>query len=167
MYWLTFTVLSLALYLPPFSLAFHLWDWAARQEWRVLLLEWGSPAWLAYASWLALVYLAVATVAFLVVQRLPESALAWTARRISRSDLGTLGVLLGMAAGAILLLAWPVLPAIWIMYGTHYSISVPVATLAGLYLLAEALRAEESNLWDDQAAAAGRISWLSDQGHYT
>jgi hypothetical protein len=167
MYWSSFLILSLALYLPPLNLAYHLWAWARRQEWWLLLLGWRSPAWPAYVSWLALAYLGLGTALHVLHRRQPgDGRLARAAMRLSRAGLGGLEVLAAAVALVVLLLAWPVLPAARVIYGWDHAISLPVATLAGLYLLAEALRLVENNLWDDQAIEARRTSWLIEHGYF-
>jgi len=167
MYWLSFLILSLVLYVPPLNLAQQLWHWAVRQEWRLLLLGGGAPAWWAYSSWLFLIYLGLGTALHLVHRRLPEgSRLARAAVRLSQAGLGGLGALAVLVALIVLLLAWPILPAAQMMYGWRHAVSLPVATLAGLYLLAEALRLAEINLWADRAIAAQRTLWLTEHGHY-
>lgn len=167
MYWLTFLALSLALYLPPFNLAQHLWRWAAVQEWHVLLVGWPAPASRAYAGWLALIYLATGTALHFVHVRLAaESRLGRLAVHLSRAGLGSADALAAVVALAILFLAWPVLPVARAVYGWRYGISVPVAALAALYLLAEALRLVENNILADRAFAARRTEWLIEHGHH-
>ncbi len=167
MYWLTFVAFSLLLYLPPLNLAGRLWQWAAWQQWHVLLVGWRVPPGTAYLFWLTVVYLGVATLWHLAQRRLPgDSRLGSLALRASRADLGPLGVIAPLAAVATLLLTWPLLPAAQVIYGWHYAISPPVAALAYLYLLAEGLRLAEVNVWADRAFAARRVAWLVEHGHY-
>ncbi len=164
MFWLTFVILSLVLYMPPFDLARRLWAWAAVQTWVVPLVGLRWPAWLAYASWLAVIYLALATALHFAHRRLPQgSRLESTALYLSRASLGSLGVWADLAAVLALLLAWPILPGCRNLYGWRLAISTPVAALAGLYVLAEALRLAEDNLWADRAYAAWRRRWLAER----
>ncbi|MDI7276980.1 MAG: hypothetical protein QME94_13460 [Anaerolineae bacterium] len=167
MYWLTFTALALVLYLPPLSLARHLWQWAARMRWRMVLTGWGSPAWLAYLWWLLFIYLALGTLLHLVHFRLPEgSRLSRAALRLSRAGFGGLGVLLFAVALTVILLAWPVLPAARVLYGWRHGISTPAVALAMLYLVADVLRMAENHFWADRAFEARRTHWLIEHGHY-
>jgi hypothetical protein len=166
MYWLAFLILSLALYLPPVVPARHLWAWAERQVWVVPVAGWHWPAWLAAAFWLTVAYLALGTLMHLAHRRLPSGTAAGElARRLSRANLGSLDVVAAGVAAAVLLLAWPVLPGLAAIYGWRLAISPPVAILAWLYLLAEALRLAEDNLWADLAAEAWRSRWLAEHGH--
>lgn len=165
MYWLAFVIFSLALYLPPLGLAGPLWHWAARQVWVVPLVHWRWPAWWAYAFWLTVAYLALGTLLHLAHRRLPRgSPLGLVALRLSGAGLGSLGVAGACVAATVALLAWPVLPAMTAMYGWQLAVSPPVALLAGLYLLAEALRMAEDNIWADRAFAAWRLRWLAERG---
>ena len=167
MYWLTFLALSVVLYAPPLNLAQHLWVWAQGQRWRFLLYGWGAPPWLAYVWWLALAYLGLGTALHLAHRRLPEdSGLSRAAIHVSRAGLGALEVLMVAVALAVVVLAWPILPAARILFGWRHSISLPVAALAGLFLLAEALRIAENNFWADRAFAAQRMRWLSEHGYH-
>ncbi|HOG47203.1 MAG TPA: hypothetical protein PLJ35_02230 [Anaerolineae bacterium] len=165
MSWLAFVILSLALYAPPFGLAWRLWSWALRQVWIVPLVRWRCPAGLAAGFWLTAAYLALAALLHLAHRRLPSAS--WPARlawRLSGAGLGGLGVLGALAAAAVLLLAWPILPLARAVFGWALAISQPTAGLAGLYLLAEALRMAEDNLWADRAFAAWRRRWLAERG---
>ncbi len=167
MYWLTFVALSLALYLPPFYLAEQLWRWAEGQYWWLVFLGWHCPPWLGYVSWLAIGYVALGTLAHLAHRRLPEDGgLGQLAREVSRAGLGAAGVIMASGALAILLLAWPILPLLRTAYGWRYAISPPVAALAALFLLAEALRLAETNVWADRTFAARRESWLVEHGYH-
>ena len=67
---------------------------------------------------------------------------------------------------AVVVLAWPILRAARMLFGWRHSISLPVAALAGLFLLAEALRIAENNFWADRAFAAQRMRWLSEHGYH-
>ena len=165
MFWLAFVILSLALYLPPVVPARHLWAWAARQEWVVPAIGWRWPAWLAFVFWLTSVYMALGTLLHLAHRRLPDGAAAKLARRLSQASLGSIDVVAAAMAAAVVLAAWPVAPGLQALYGWRLAISPPVATLAGLYLLAEALRLAEDNLWADRAVAAWRLRWLAEHGH--
>jgi len=166
MYWLAFLILSLALYLPPLIPARHLWAWAERQVWVVPAVGWHWPAWLASAFWLTVAYLALGTLLHAAHLRLPDGTAGGDlARRLSRASLGSLDVVAASVAAAVVLLAWPVLPGLGAVYGWRLAISPPVAMLAGLYLLAEALRLAEDNLWADRAIAAWRARWLAEHGH--
>lgn len=166
MYWLTFVILSLVLYLPPLHLGQRLWRWTLEQEWHMLLTGWPTTAWLAYVTWLTAFYLLLATAGHLVLRRLPpESRFRRAVLCLSQASLGTVGFLAVLAALLVLLLAWPGLPAAHALYGWHLAFSVPVAYLAGLYLLAEALRMAENNIWLDRAFAAQRAQWLIEHGY--
>jgi hypothetical protein len=166
MYWLTFVVLSLLLYLPPLNLGQHLWSWAEGQRWWMLVLDQPAPPWLGYISWLVFGYLGLGTALHLVHRRLGEgSRLGRFALRLSRAGLGDVEAIAVGLAAAVLGLAWPVLPLAHEMYGWRYAISVPVAGLALLYPVAEALRLAEGHYWADQAYEAGRVRWLAEQGH--
>jgi hypothetical protein len=167
LYWLSFLILTLALYLPPANLARHAWEWAGRQYWVLPGLEWPCPAWCAYTFWLTVAYLTLGTALHLLQRRLPaDNRIARLALRITRADLGGLDVLTVVAAVVILLLAWPILPAGWILWGWHYRISAPVAALAALSILAQVLRLAEDNVWADRAFAAFRTTWLIEHGYY-
>ena len=166
MYWLTFIVLSAIFYLPPLHLGLHAWRWAAAQRWHILLTGWPTPAWLAYFTWLTAIYLALGTAGLLLLRRVPEDSRARRAMlRLSQTGLGLLDAVAALLALAVLLAAWPVLPAAHALYGWRYGLSTPVAALAGLYLLADALRLAENNLWLDRAFAAQRAQWLVEHGY--
>ena len=166
MYWLTFLVFTVVLYLPPLDLGQHLWRWAAAQRWYLLLTGWPSPAWLAYGTWLTVIYVALGTAACLLLRRVPEDGrLRRSVLRLSATGLGPVGVGSALIAATVLLAAWPGLPAARALYGWRLGLSTPVATLAGLYLLADALRLAENNLWLDRAFAARRTEWLIEHGY--
>ena len=165
MYWLAFVAFSLVLYAPPFELARHLWRWAVQQNWVVPLLAWRWPAGVAYIFWMAVAYLALGTLLHLAHRRVPPTApLGRLALRLSQAGLGSLGVVAAGVAGATILLAWPLLPIMTALYGWGLAISPPVVVLAWLYLLAEALRMAEDNLWTDHAFVAWRRRWLAEHG---
>ena len=168
MYWLSFLLLSLALYLPPLDPARRLWAWAERQYWYVPIIYWHWPAWLAYTFWLTVVYLALGTALYLAHRRWAgESHLGRGLLAVSRASLGGLGAVVWAVAALVVLLAWPILPACQVMYGWTAAISPPVAALAALYLLAEAVRMAEEHHWVDRAFAAWRREWLQEQGHHS
>ncbi|MCL6430123.1 MAG: hypothetical protein K6V36_04590 [Anaerolineae bacterium] len=167
MYWLTFSAMSLLLYLPPLYAAEHLWRLAARQQWYMMLTGWWSPASLAYISWLLIIYVALGTLMHLAHRRMgPDSRLSLAARQLSRAGFGGLGVLFFAVAVAVVLLAWPVLPAMRVLHGWRWSISTPAAALAVLYLAADVLRMAENHFWEDRAFEAERTRWLIEHGHY-
>lgn len=167
MYWLSFLLLSLLLYTPPFSLGQQVWQWALRRYWWVPLLGWPLPASFGYLFWLVAAYLALGTALHLAHHRLPaDNRLRRLAEQVSRGSLGGVGVIACLVAVLIILLAWPVLPAYRLMYGWPYAISTPVAALAALYLLAEAVRRMENSGLADRAFENWRRLWLTEHGHY-
>ena len=166
MFWLTFIAYALVLYLPPFYLAGQLWQEARDLYWWLPLLGWRFPAWLAYISWLVLVYALLGGLALLLALRLPEELEpARTARRLAGAGLGWPGALVTAAAVGVILLAWPILPLARATYGWRLGISTPTVALAVLYLVAEALRLAEHSLWTDRAFEAWRRIWLREQGY--
>lgn len=166
MYWLTFLGLSLLLYLPPLYLAGRLWEWAQLQRWWMLLLGLPAPAWLGYVTWLILIYLGLGTALHLVHRRLQaQSGPGELALRLTRAGLGGVDLAAAGVAAGVLLLAWPLLPLGRVLYGWRLAISTPVAALALLFLLAEALRLAEGHYWADRAHEARRVRWLAEQGH--
>jgi hypothetical protein len=167
MYWLTFIALTLVLYLPPLYLARQLWRMAARLQWHMVLTGWWSPPSLAYISWLLIAYVTLGTLMHLAHRRMrPDSRLSRAALRLSRAGFNGLGALLFAVAVAVVLLAWPVLPAMRVLHGWRWSISPPAAALAVLYLAAEVLRMAEKHFWEDRAFEAQRTRWLIEHGHY-
>jgi hypothetical protein len=166
-YWLAFLALTVALYVPPLNVGQHLWIWVQGQQWRFAIPGWGAPAWWAYLSWLFLAYLSLGTALHLAHRRLPQdSPLSRAALRVSQSGLGSLEVVMVLVSVSVLVLAWPLLPAAQLIYGWSYAISLPVAALAALFLLAEGLRLAENHYWADRAFAARRRHWLRDHGYH-
>jgi len=167
MYWLSLLALTLALYTPPLFLARQLWRWTVAGYWDFPLLGRPCPPELAYAIWLAIAYLALGTALHLIGLRLPpDGGLRRLAGQVSQAGLGAPGVLAPALALALVLLAWPLLPLARALWGWRYAISPPVAALAAVYLLAEALRLAENNFWADRAFAAGRAAWLAEHGYH-
>lgn len=166
MFWLTFLFLSLALYLPPLDLAQQIYRWATRQIWVVPILMWPLPAWFAYFFWLTVAFLSLGTLLHLLARRLPaDNGVRVFAVRVSQADLGGATVVAAGIATLIIPLVWPLLPLARWFYGWTYALSTPVAALAALSLLAEALRMAEGNVWADLAYAARRQAWLVEHGY--
>ena len=168
MYWLSFVMLSLVLYLPPFNLAEKLWRWFTHWRWYIPLFGWPCSPWQAYLFWLSMAYLTLGTLLHFIHRRWPvDSPLGRLVCQVSQARLGGLEVFMAGLAAAVLVLAGYILPIGHILYGWTVTLSAPVAALSVLYLLAEALRLVEVNIWADRAFAGRRGHWLFEQGYYS
>lgn len=163
MYWLTFVVIALVLFVPPLYFGSFLLQQIETSELQMPFVGWHLPGWLVFWCGILIVHIVIGTLAFWATKAFfSNHFLGRMARRVSAAEFGTPASFL-----AVLTLAgqFIILPIVNSAYHTAYHLSNATVVFALLMLSAEVLRGLENTSWDDFDFKMHRIQELPQQGY--